>query len=311
MDPQELIVTEARKLYCPPDGAIQVTDGAWGPTCEDPEHGLPVQDVMLLIWADMLEGMMATWTQARQVLLKTPKDEWSDLGKGFLIGLGIEAPPATPVKNPAAEEWIKKFNNFRQRMYDYEVIIKALYNGGIEGVPKDYSFSRTDAVKHHSGSGKKKLSISEMPYMFRKLVVQPILIGTTATLGQAASTIAPNTWSYSKVGVWPDVVTPYRLTRELKGVSDIGSKIADASWMERKAINGMYAGKSALEGYVSDQTQDLLTAARMNTQDPTAMKALADREFEDYASRAKTKIRSGVMPIAALGGLALLLMMKK
>lgn len=310
MDPQELIVTEARRLYCPPDGAIQVVDGAFGPTCEDPEHGLPVQDVMLLIWADMLEGMMAAWAQAREVLLRTPKDEWSGLGKGFLIGLGIEPPEARPIKNPAAEEWIQKFQAFQQRMYDYEIIIKSLYSGGIKGVPKDMDFTYSGAVKHHSGRGK-KLSISELPYMFRKLVVQPILIGSTGSLGQAASTIAPNSWPYSKVGIWPDVATPYRLVRELKQVSDVGKRVADASWIERKAISGMYAGKAVLEGYASDQAQDLLVAAKMNTQDPAAMKSLANKEFEEYASRAKTKIRGGVMPIAALGGLALLLVMKK
>ena len=49
-----------------------------------------------------------------------------------------------------------------------------------------------------------------------------------------------------------------------------------------------------------------LLAAKMNTQDPAAMKALADREFEDYAGQAKRKVSSAVMPIAALGGLALL-----
>ena len=310
MDPQQLIVVKARELYCPPDGAINVVDGAWGPTCEDPEHGYPVTDVMLLIWADMFKGMMATWNQAREVLLKTPKNEWSDLGKGFLIGLGIE-PTATPIKNPAADGWIKKFNDFRQRMYDYEVIIKSLYTGSINEIPKDYSFSRTDAVKYHSGKGAGKLSVSEMPYMFRKLVVQPILIGTTGALGQAASTIAPGTWPYSKVGIWPDVVTPYRLTQELKGVSSIANRLADASWIERKAISGMYAGKEALEGYASDQVQDLIMAAKLNSQDPAALKALADKEFEDYATKAKQKVTSMAMPMAAVGALALLVMMKK
>lgn len=327
VDQRQQVVEEAKRIYCPPNGNMvfeksgrHIRPKPGYHQCEASEEyrfyneywdiwvPAPEQDLMMVIWAHMLEQIAATWALAFEVFRQTPEVQVSDLGKGFLTGLGAGS-MVTTTKNPAADRWMKKLDDFNGRMYDYEVIIKGLYAGTIPSIPHDDSFTHSRAFEHH----RQKREDTDLRQMLLDIVVRPILIGTTASLGQAASTYYPNQMPYSKVDLWADVATPMNLLVELQGVSEVGKKIAESSfpWFTAKAHELMQSGEDLLKDRITAGAVELAAVARVNTQDPAAMKALVDKEFEEYATKAKQKVTSMAMPVAAVGALALLVMMKK
>lgn len=92
----------------------------------------------------------------------------------------------------ALKDWDKDVENFLYRLYDYQIVIQSLT--GTKGVSK--------AAEHHH------VPIGDIPRVYNELVVAPILYG------DSASTIAPDSWPYSKVH-FPDVITAASLYNQI------------------------------------------------------------------------------------------------
>jgi hypothetical protein len=184
--------------------------------------------------------------------------------------------------NPLADEWMEDFKNFRHRLYDYQIVLKA-FTGDIKP---------SLAAKHHY------IPVTDLPRAYNELVVEPILEGN------AASTIAPQSRPYSAVGRTPDVATAVKLSERLKPISEY----ADLSWTQKLILGNLYEAKRAGEGIVSQAASDLGAVARMEIEkEMPALMEKAKAQIQKHAFVGAKRATAGPILLAiGIGTLALL-----
>jgi hypothetical protein len=200
-----------------------------------------------------------------------------DMAAVYQQAAGVEA------GNPLADEWIEDFRNFQYRIYDYQQIVNAFVNPG--------EYPASAAAKHHY------IPVSDLPKAYNLLVVEPIL------KGNAASTIAPESRPYSKVGRTPDVATAVVLSKRLKPISDY----ANLSWTEQLILGNLYQAKRAGEGIVSQAATDLGEIARMEVEKemPALMEKAKTSIMKHAFVGAKRATAAPIMLALGIGALAL------
>lgn len=230
--------------------------------------------------------------KAREAYNKNPTPKMmSGIVLDMILGMAAVYEQAKEVSSdaPGAESWIEQFRNFQYRLGDYQQIVGAFMG----------EISYSEAAEYHKLPG----GISDMPKAFNELLVRPILYGN------AASSIAPDTWPYSKVGGMPDVATPIVLSQKLKKIS----RRADLPWTKRVVLSFLDDLEREGEGAISEKIEGLASVARMKLD--AEMPALIEKAKEQIQKEAYTgakKATAGPIALAiGLGGLALLASRKR
>ena len=224
---------------------------------------------------------------ARRAYDKTPTPKlMSGILLDMILGMAAvyEQAKTIPSDAPGAERWIEDFRNFQYRLGDYQQIVGAFMG--------EIPYSK--AAEYHKLPG----GTGDMPKAFNELLVKPILYGN------AASSIAPDTWPYSRVGGIPDVATPIVLSQKLQKIS----RRADLPWTKRVVLGFLDDLEREGEGAISEKIAGLTSVARMKLDaEMPALIEKAKEQIQYHAFVGAKKATVGPIALAiGLGGLALL-----